>query len=134
MSLYGYLCINTLAHTKKGLGGGKKSRSSVIYESFQGEIKVLTQTKKKKNLLLGMKEGGEEDEDDGTGRVTKEKGEDGEEGEGAGAAQWTEEVTKAPFLYVHTRISTLHFIFLIYPSSCAPLTRKVFPFLHYPGS
>lgn len=36
---------------RQGLGGTKKAGSSVIFETFQGEIKVLTATKKKKSLI-----------------------------------------------------------------------------------
>jgi len=79
-------------------GGKKGGGSSVVWECFQGEIKVMTQTKVKKALTLGGGEGGREDEeDDGTGRNVREGGREeggGEEGE------WMESVVKAPFLFL----------------------------------
>lgn len=71
----------------------------MILDAFQGEIKVLTQTKKKRSLLARRAEEGEED--DGTGRVLKEGGGDGDgDGEGGEKEVWTEETSKAPFLFL----------------------------------
>jgi len=82
----------------QGLTGGKRAKASVLLESFQGEIKVQTQTKKKRSLLA--RRGGEEgEEDDGTGRVLSGKDEDGD-GDGEEKEVWTEETVKAPFLFL----------------------------------
>lgn len=90
-----------------GLGGtppgsSKKAKGSVIFESFQGEIKVLTQTKKKRAMELPGAAG--EEEDDGTGRGPGGGG-GGDDGPGEGETQdadgtWTESVAKAPFLFL----------------------------------
>lgn len=70
----------------------------MVHEAFQGEIKVLTQTKKRRSLLA-RRAGEAGEEDDGTGRVLA--GADGGDGDGDGEKEvWTEETTKAPFLFL----------------------------------
>jgi hypothetical protein len=35
----------------QGLTGGKRGKGSVIFDAFQGEVKIRTLTRKKKSLL-----------------------------------------------------------------------------------
>lgn len=83
---------------KGGEGGKKKKagRRSVVLDCFQGEIRVRTLTKARRDWTVGGRGEEEGDEDDGTGRGNGAQ----EEKEGEPAGEWAVSETRSPFLFL----------------------------------